>query len=301
MKISVQYNTFRDDFICFMFGIRKYIFYILIFLALPTCINAAGHGPLFGLTTPTNYKNGWSLDIGVLNRRGAVATETLMRAMIGYGITAKWSVFFSAPYFYQTAEMIPQRQSGAMPGSSDYESTVAWRFQQKNLERGSRYESTLFGGAVFPGPQQPHDYYEDHNENPGFWLGAATGKISRRYYMWGGVTFTRYLSSENGDRRPDEIFYSLVFGVRPFEKMDYPSWDWRVFAEFTGEHAEQTEHHGFTDTESGGDQMFFGPTIVGLFKSYAIQGGIQFPVYRDVGERYEKELARFGFNVSYIW
>ncbi len=264
-------------------------------------MNASGHGPLFGLATPTNYKNGWTLDVGVLNRRGAVATETLMRAMLGYGITEKWSVYFSAPYFFQTAPLIAQRQTGAMPGHSDFESTVAWRFQQKNLQRGSRYESTLFGGAVFPGPQdEAHDIYEDHNENAGLWIGAATGKITRRYNIWGGVTFTRYLS-ENGDRRPNEAFYSLAFGVRPFENMDYPSWDLRVFAEFTGEHAGQTKHHGFVDTESGGNQLFLGPTIVGLYKSYAVQAGIQFPIHKDVSDRYEEELARFAFNLSYIW
>ena len=285
-----------------MLGLAKLFksFILIGILSIPTITNAAGHGPLFGLSTPTNYKNGWSMDVGVLNRRGAVSTETLMRAMLGYGITERWSVYVSAPYFFQTAPLIAQRETGAMAGSGDFESSFAWRFHQQNLQRGSRYESTLFGGVMIPGPQQPHDLYEDHNENAGFWVGASTGKISRRYYLWGGFTFTKYLS-EDGDQRPDEIFYSLSFGVRPFEKMDYPSWDWRVFAELTGEDANQTTHHGFVDSDSGGHQILLGPTIIGLYKSYAFQAGIQLPVYRDIGERYEEELARFAFNFSYIW
>jgi len=48
---------------------------------------ASGHGPLFGLATPTNVKNGWSFDTGLMGQLGSGSTAVMSRAMLGYGVT----------------------------------------------------------------------------------------------------------------------------------------------------------------------------------------------------------------------
>jgi hypothetical protein len=47
-------------------------------------IEAADHGPVFGLATPTNPQGGWSFDLGV-NGRSGVASN--LEAELSYGLT----------------------------------------------------------------------------------------------------------------------------------------------------------------------------------------------------------------------
>jgi hypothetical protein len=44
-----------------------------------------------------------------------------------------------------------------------------------------------------------------------------------------------------------------------------------------------------------------GPTALGIYRNYAIEGGVQFPVYRDVGARLQRETVRYAVNVSYFF
>lgn len=44
---------------------------------------ASGHGPVFGLATPTNGKRGWSLDIGTMDRVGTLDTSAMGRVVLG--------------------------------------------------------------------------------------------------------------------------------------------------------------------------------------------------------------------------
>ena len=48
-------------------------------------------------------------------------------------------------------------------------------------------------------------------------------------------------------------------------------------------------------------QVFVGPSILGIYKAYAIQSGIQFPVFRDAGARLERERFRYAANISYFF
>src|SRR5712692_582243 len=77
------YRTTSPRGICSM--PRGFVF-LSLFVALPSAW-ASGHGPVFGLATPTNPKNGWSLDLGFMGRNGQVDSGAMFRGMLGYGIT----------------------------------------------------------------------------------------------------------------------------------------------------------------------------------------------------------------------
>ena len=76
--------------------------------------------------------------------------------------------------------------------------------------------------------------------------------------------------------------------------------DWRLFAEFSGEYVGLMERAGALMPGSDASQIFGGPTVLGIYKYFAISGGAQFPIYRDMGRLYPRERVRFAINVSYF-
>ncbi|MBN9657159.1 MAG: hypothetical protein J0H49_03220 [Acidobacteria bacterium] len=72
---------------------------------------ASGHGPVFGMTTPTNVKGGWSFDLGLMGRAGIGNNDAMVRGMLGYGITEDIQVSLSVPYSFNAASFAPARIS----------------------------------------------------------------------------------------------------------------------------------------------------------------------------------------------
>jgi len=52
---------------------------------------------------------------------------------------------------------------------------------------------------------------------------------------------------------------------------------------------------------SDGHQIFVGPSVLGIYKNYAIEAGVQLPVYRDVGTHFQPERVRFAINFSHFF
>jgi hypothetical protein len=47
--------------------------------------------------------------------------------------------------------------------------------------------------------------------------------------------------------------------------------------------------------------MFFGPSLLGVYRAIGIEAGIQVPIYRDVGPLFPKERYRFAVNFAYFF
>jgi hypothetical protein len=253
---------------------------------------------VFGMTTPTNAAGGWSIDLALMGRSGDGEDAAVARAMLTYGLTEDVQLSVSAPVVLASAPFAPARGTAMMPGSGDIETIGAWRFHRRGTAVGTRVESTAYGGAVVPGPQRPAGMGRDLSRAPGVYAAVASGVASRSHYVWGGVGYTRF-AERDGDRRPDVVSYSAVWGYRPPAlRTEYPHWDWRLFVELTGERSGNLRQAGMEHAGTGGHQVLLGPTALGIYKSYAIEGGVQFPVYRDVGARLQRETVRYAVNVS---
>jgi hypothetical protein len=193
--------------------------------------SADGHGPVFGLATPTNSQGEWSFDTGVFGRANDSGSEASFRELIGYGFTPHVTLFVGAPVVSGSLQLTPTR----IQPDTDFDATLKWRFQHRATKVGTRIESTLFAGLAAPGPQSGFRNIVTTNA-PGTIVGAVTGMASRSHYLWLGATFTKFYEHA-GSKRPDVFDYSLVYGYRP------PKWrrppdklDWRFFAELVGEH-----------------------------------------------------------------
>jgi len=268
---------------------------------LPPAAFTSGHGPVFGITTPTNAAGGWSLDFGFMGRTGDGDDGAMTRAMLTYGFTEDVQLSVSAPLVLASAAFAPARGTAMMPGTGDFEAIGAWRFHRRGVAVGTRVETTAYGGVIVPGPQRPAGMVRDLQRAPGFYTAVATGLASRSHYVWGGIGYTRF-GNRSGDQRPDILSYSAVWGYRPPPlRKEYPNWDWRLFIELTGEKAGTVRREGVEHLDTDGHQVLLGPAALGIYKNYAIEGGVQVPVYRNVGARLQRETLRYAVNVSYFF
>jgi hypothetical protein len=269
-------------------------------LALGQYSSAADHGPVFGLATPTNPKGGWSFDIGVNGRGGTGGVTSTLEAELSYGVTQNVKLAVSAPLVFQADPYPRSSVTTNTPVSGDFSGLAYWRFQKKDFA-GKRVESTTFGGVVVPGPQNEAGVYRGLNSGVGGEIGAVTGIASRSQYVWGGASYQRYAESR-GDRRPDLLTYTAVYGYRPQSwRTDYPRWDWRIFGEFTGERAGALYRQFREVPGTQATQMFIGPSLLGVYRAIGVEAGMQFPIYRDAGPSFPRERYRFALNFAYFF
>jgi len=257
---------------------------------------AASHGPVFGLATPTNSQGEYSFDFGLFGRASSAGSQESVRALIGYGFTPHLTLSFTAPAVLGDETLPPTR---IQPGA-DFESTLAWRFHHNATKVGTRFESTAFAGLVVPGAQSGFKGVVHTTNLPGSMVGVVTGMASRSHYLWLGSTFTKFYEHD-GDRRPDVLDYSLVYGYRPPAWRKPPDkWDWRVFGELVGERSNRFLQGNATVVETQAHQVFVGPSALGIYRNYTVSFGVQFPIYQDVGAQFPKEHVRFAVNFSYL-
>ncbi len=166
---------------------------------------------------------------------------------------------------------------------------------------GKRKESTASLGLVAPGPQMDSGVLAQLHRAPGVAATIASGLASRSQYFWLGAGYTRFATA-NHDRRPDTASWSAVYGYRPAKlRRGYEQWDYRGFAELTGERTGKVQLAGATLPQSGSTSLWLGPSVLAIFKDIAIEGGVQGPLYRDVAESiYGRERVRFAINFSYL-
>jgi hypothetical protein len=275
---------------------KNKIFALAMLLASGSSCFGSGHGPLFGYATPTNSKGEWSFDVGMSGRAGHGGTQLALRGLMGYGFTPHLMLQVSTPIVTANAPLPPTRTMAV----DEFEAAIAWRFQHRASAVGTRFESTAFGGLVAPGPQSGAGSFSTLSKKPGVMAGAVTGIASRSHYIWAGGSFTKFFP-DSGDRRPDVLAYSLVYGYRPESwRRESDKWDWRLFAELTGERSARFRQGGVIVADSQAHQVFLGPSALGIYKNYAVEFGVQIPLYQQVGPVLEKERARLAVNVSYF-
>src|SRR3984957_18702956 len=133
-------------------------------LTLAPLGNAADHGPVFGLATPTNPQGGWSFDLGVNGRSGTAST---LEAELSYGLTPNLKLAVSAPVVFQADPYPRSSVTANTPSSGDFSGLAWYRFQRKDFA-GKRVESTAVSGVLVPGPQPETGLYRGLNSGLGY-------------------------------------------------------------------------------------------------------------------------------------
>jgi hypothetical protein len=269
---------------------------LLSIVGLPLWAVASGHGPVFGLATPTNSEGEWSFDEGLFGRSSSLGSQASIRSLVAYGFTPHLTLSFTLPAVVGDTTLPPTR---IQPGD-DFDSTVAWRFQHRATKVGTRIESTAFAGLAVPGPQSGFREIAHTTHLPGTMFGMVGGLASRSHYVWLGSTYTKFYE-HNGGKLPDVFVYSLVYGYRPAKWRKPPDkWDWRLFGELVGERSDRFLQANASVADTQAHQVFLGPTALGIYRNFTISFGAQFPIYQNLGSAFPKEHVRFAANLSYL-
>ena len=278
---------------------RRGLFVAVALISATPLLQASGHGPVFGLATPTNPQGGFSLDTSFMGRNGS-GGGSMFRATLGYGLTENLKISISAPVVFAAEPFMAARVAAFTPMGGDFEGLATWRFHRQDTGVGSRFETAAMGGLLVPGPQHAGGPERRLHAGPGGLAGIVTGVASRGHYAWTGVSYQRYAESA-ADRRPSLLFYSAVYGYRPPSWRTDTGWDWRIFGELTGERAGTLQFAGRQEPGSDSHQVLLGPTTLGVYKNYAFSAGLQFPLYRNVSPIFPRERVRFAINFSYFF
>ncbi len=140
--------------------------------------HASGHGPVFGLATPTNPRGGFSFDTSLMGRYGEGA-GTMFRATLGYGVTENLKLSVSAPVVFSAEPFTPARVAPFTPMGGDFEALAIWRFHRQDTGVGSRFETAAIGGLLVPGPQDSGGPLTVLRSGPGALAGIVTGRTCR--------------------------------------------------------------------------------------------------------------------------
>jgi hypothetical protein len=266
-------------------------------LALPGIALAADHGPVFSYATPVNSQRELSFDTGIFGRNGSQGTQLSTGSGFGYGLTPHLTVNVFLPATFSSGSLPESR----IISGSEWSAGASWRFLHSVTSVGKRIESTASLGVVVPGPQQDSGVLSNLHRAPGMAGTLVTGLASRSQYAWVGGGYTRF-AEDSHDRRPDTISWSGVYGFRPAKlRRGYDQWDYRGFAELTGEHTGNVRTNGLILPDSSTTTLWLGPSVLAIFKNIAISGGVQAPLFRDVSDSiYGRERVRFAINFSYL-
>ena len=165
----------------------------------------------------------------MFDRSAASGSEASLRGLIAYGFTPHVTVSFTAPVVFGSASLTPTR----IQAGDDFDAKVAWRFQHRATKVGTRFESTAFVGLAAPGPQSGFaGIARTSNARKYVWRGDGDG-VAQQLRLVRQHVYKIY--ERNGDRRPDVLDYSLVYGYRPLKWRRPDKWDWRLFGELVGE------------------------------------------------------------------
>lgn len=272
---------------------------VSLIVSVSAPVRASGHGPVFGAATPTLGKGGWSFDQAwmgqVMDGRG---TNALLRSMISFGITEKLQISGSLPIPVASSDAMPSgRMMAMMSGNPDVESLLGWRFQTRPVGEGARLESTVYVGGLLPLDSRRGGIAT----SPAGLVSLTSGYASRSHYFWAGATYLSQLERD-GDRLGSVGSFSLVYGYRPPAwRKDYPKPDLRFFVEAAGDITGRAAHAGEAMPDTGGRIALVGPTMLLLYKAYAIEGGALFPVYQRNRSMQPDERVRIALNFTYFF
>lgn len=272
--------------------------------ALLTCgsraVLASGHGPVFGAATPTLGKGGWAFDQAWMGQAmdGPADAGALLRSMISLGITEKLQISGSLPVPLGEMTAMPAgRMTAMMSGNPDLEALLAYRFHTRPVGEGARLESTVYVGGLLPLDSQRGGI----DASPAGLVSLASGYASRSHYVWAGATYLRHARSD-GDRLGSVTSFTLVYGYRPPAwRKDYPKPDLRFFIEATGDITARSHDDGEAMADTGGRIVLAGPTLLLLYKAYALEGGVQIPVHQRNRSMQPDERFRFAVNFTYFF
>ena len=251
---------------------------------------------MFGATTPTLGRGGWSIDQAWTARCGEDGDrQQMLKTMVSFGITENLQVSGSVPLAMSDGRLADARMMSLMSSDRELEGLVGYRFQRRTIGIGGRQESTVYVGGTAPLESRRVGV----SAGPSVEAGAATGYASRAHYVWVGGGVQHFLERAE-DRLGGSRLATVVYGYRPPAlRTEAGKPDLRFFVEATAEDRAANRLAGVA--VGGGRTMFVGPTALLLHKAIGVEGGVLFPAYQRIDASRDEERFRVAVNVAYFF
>ena len=275
---------------------KRIILIALVGILTMSKSKAQGHGPLFGLQTPTLAKGGVDFNAAAMSLATEDDQSFMLRYIWSYGVTEDLQLNITTPTMINRLSEAPRtRGNSNMPANGDIEASVWYRFFSNAFGVGKRFESTAILSVSTP----TEKIRGQTNVSNSIHGAISTGYASRTWYAWVGGGYQYYLE-EGHEQLGDLPYASLVIGYRPDVFMgDYPKPDWRVFVESLAEFPGSNTFEGqLPPIDQRGKKVMVGPSFLGLYGAWGISFGALFPAYQDVNQG-PKEKYRLSMNISY--
>lgn len=259
---------------------------------------AQGHGPVYGLSTPTLGRDGWSVDLAGMGRFFDGGRTSMLRPMLSYGLTEDVQLSASVPVPLERDAGAPTvRALTRMPATQDVEVMVGWRLQRRGTGVGTRQETTLWLAVDIPTDGRRNGL----EAAPAFFGSVVTGYVSRAAYVWVGGAHRRARAAGPDRHQAGAMTMgSLVVGYRPsLFREDYPHPDWRGFIELVAESVSRDTVNGVEQPDSGGRQLYAALTVLGLYGSWGLAGGPAFPLFQSRNGNQPHDGVRLAANVTF--
>ncbi len=277
--------------------LKTFILIIFGMILTATQLVAQGHGPIFGLQTPTLAEGGINFNVAGMSMATQEEASYMLRYNFFYGITEDVQLTVTTPTVIESMEDAPRTRGGSnMPSNGDIEASLWYRFFSNAFGVGKRFESTVILGASAP----TEDFRAGVQVGNSLHAAINTGYASRTWYAWIGGGYQHYF--ERNDQQLGDLPYaSLVIGYRPeIFKGDYPKPDWRIFVESLAEFPGDNKIDGeFIATDVRSKKVLVGPSILGLTGPWGFSLGALFPVLQDLTPNMPNEKYRVSLNISY--
>lgn len=250
-------------------------FAVLVMVFSTNLIFSQGHGPIYGLPTPTLAKGGVNLNVAGMSLSTENETSYMMRYLFSYGITEDLQINLTTPTMIERLDNPPRtRANSNMPANGDIEASLWYRFFSNAFGVGKRFESTAILGVSTP----TDDVRGQVTVGNSLHGAVSTGYASRTWYVWLGGGYQYYFEKSN-EQLGDLPYASAVVGYRPnIFKGDYPKPDWRVFIESLAEFPKDNRYLGQQNfTQSRSNKVLVGPSFLGLYGAWGISVGGPLP------------------------
>lgn len=236
-------------------------------------VSAQAHDPIFGLGPHVLYQGGYEVHASVHRERVGEERETEGEIHLAYGLTGDWLVGAALP----VKDVIEDSERATGPG--DMALFTKYRFWRHDIP-GGQYSAAFFGKASLP--------TGDENEQPALGSGAtggvaglAYGYEGRRWYHWAAMRYGRHAEADSGFRKGDRVLVDLAGGYRPYLSGYYEP-DTIFTLELNGEYTDRAERGGRELADTGGTEVFVAPGLWWTYRNFALQTGVQIPVYHDL-------------------
>lgn len=271
---------------------QRGIIVIFLLMGIVHPMVARAHEPIFMISHEAPGKGAFDIHTEVTHERQGDVRGLEVEQEFTYGLTRDLAVGFSIPFVRE--EEAASTGQEVENGLSDPAVRIKWRFWDKDLPR-VKYGVAAVIQSTIPVGQEGGRLGRD---KPSLLAGLAHGREGLYWYYFADARYL-YHVEDNNTKPGDRIYFDVAYGLRP-ELRGLEETDIVYFFELNYFHERKAEVNGITNSDTGGDFLFFSPEVlVSPTNRVMLRGGVQIPILQSLNGQQEPRDFTFKSAVEF--